>query len=232
MSYSLMKSVMLWVTFILCAACAATRMTIPAPQWQFRDPDLDFTKVRSLCIFPVSSVGGEESKVTDAINVGVSQAISAQYPDWKVISAIELFQLINRHQLGRGYQNYVADLNTFEGERDTLTFSGETLKFFEDLRGLTKCDALLFNRYKLSTVVEAGDIYRVLSVDPIMYFVPDRQAWWIANVTVRGWAGSRTLSIEVASRLFGKKPEPIESLVDKVVQSIAQNLGKGTLKQL
>ncbi len=193
-----------------CAMATQRRVTIPTPSVQLRSPNLNFEKIKVLCLFPAHNIGTEVPELSSGLNTGISQYISAQYPDWQIISAVDLLKYINQYGLGRGYQNYSSDLSTFaQVGLATPAFTQETKSFFWDLRKRLGCDAFLFVQYNYVPGSEA-------STRSILYYVPEERAWWVASIEFR---------------LFLRSIPPSE-IANLTSQSIAQNIGKGVLRQL
>lgn len=212
----LLKGIIWWSSVGTLVACAATSsqkpqpMVIPSPAWQYRSPEVDFAKIKALCIFPPTAAA-ESPEVTSSLGLSIYQHLKARYPDWRVVSYVDLQQAINQQGLGRGYQNYMADYSTFARVgMATPAFSAETKSFFNALYQKVGCDTLLFVDYNFSS----GIMYSNLRIDLNLYRIPEGRSWWIARIDDSAKAANW------------------QQLVDVVAQSIAQNLGQGTLKQL
>ena len=176
---------------------------------------------------PVNNYENEVPEVSGAINDGLPIELKTTQRAWKVISYDEILRKMNEKGLGRGYQNYVADLNTYvQAAGGTPNFTAETFKFFEDLRKEMNFEALLFTSYGYSEEVKMGEKLlwgavdlssktKKLSVTVVLYDLSSRRAWWLGRLSLQG----------------GEKVS-IPDLVKSVVQGISQNFGKGTLRQL
>lgn len=222
-------SLFLLVTAITLFVSCATSNTdmILKPEILYRSPALDFTKVQAVAIMPVNNYESEVPEVSGAINDGLPIELKSAQRAWKVISYDEVLRKMNEKGLGRGYQNYVADLNTYvQAAGGTPNFTAETFKFFEDLRKEMNFEALLFTSYGYSEEVKMGEKYlwgtvdlssktKKLSVTVVLYDLSSRRAWWLGRLSLQG----------------GEKVSILD-LVKSVVQGISQNFGKGTLRQL
>ncbi len=211
--------------FISCAA-SSTYMIIK-PEILYRSPALDFTKVQAVVIMPVNSYESEVPEVSGAINDGLPIELKIAQQAWKVIAYDEVIRKMNEKGLGRGYQNYVADLNTFvQAAGGTPNFTAETYKFFEEMSNEMGFQAMIFTSYGYSEQVQGGEKLlfgaldlstktKKLSVTTILYDLSSRRALWLGRLSLEG----------------GDKVSILE-LVKSVVQGISQNFGKGTLRQL
>ena len=130
---------------------------------------------------------------------------------------------MNEKGLGRGYQNYIADLNTYvQAAGGTPNFTSETFKFFVDLKTEMNFEALLFTSYGFSEQAGFKNVLDLnipttikrLSVTVVLYELSSRHAWWLARLSIQ------------------RNDISNEEMVHSVTQGISQNFGKGTLKQL
>jgi len=190
----------------------------------YRSPALDFTKVQAVAIFPVNNYGSEVPEVSGAINDGLAIELKGAQKAWQVIGYDEVLRKVNDKGLGRGYQNYVADLNTYvQAAGGTPNFTAETLTFFDQLKKELNFQALIFTSYSYSEEAGTKQVLglniptkgKKLSVTSILYEISSRRAWWVARMSVQG-----------------NEATPIPNLVRAATQGIAQNFGKGTLRQL
>jgi hypothetical protein len=204
-------------------SCASSSKTegIEKPQLLFRSPNLDFTKVAAVGIMPVNSHEVEIPEITGMLSEELASDLKRAQSAWKVISSDEILRRVNELGLGRGYQNYVADLNTFVGAGGaTPLFSAETQKFFEQLKKEMNVQALLFTSYGYSETTEIREFLgiktpttvKVLRVHTTLYDLSSLRTWWMAMIVTRG--------------------EENTKLVRDASLSFAQNFGKGTLRQL
>jgi hypothetical protein len=193
-----------------CAPSAKKPLTIPSPEWAYRSPNLDFSKIRTLCVFPPMAAGAETPDVTSGLGLGVQRHISAENPTWRVVSNVDLLQVINTRGLGRGYQNCVSDLSThLQVAMATPAFTAETKGFLSDLSRHAGCDAVLFLRYSFAS----DFLGSTLGVRTILYYIPESRAWWAASFNFTG-------------------PREWQQTVELVAQGIARSLGQGAIRQL
>lgn len=214
------------ITLFISCATSNTDMILK-PEILYRSPALDFTKVEAVAVMPVNNYENEVTEVSGAINDGLPIELKSVQKAWKVISYDEILRKMNEKGMGRGYQNYVADLNTYvQAAGGTPNFTAETYKFFEELAKEMNFEALLFTSYGYSEEVKMGEKYlwgtvdlsskiKKLSVTTVLYDLSSRRAWWLGRLSLQG----------------GEKVS-IPDLVRSVVQGISQNFGKGTLRQL
>lgn len=222
-------SLFLLVTAITLFVSCATSNTdmILKPEILYRSPALDFTKVQAVAIMPVNNYENEVPEVSGAINDGLSIELKTAQKAWKVISYDEVLRKMNEKGLGRGYQNYIADFNTYiQAIGGTPNFTAETYKFFEEMANEMGFQAMILTSYGYSEQVQAGEKLlfgaldlstktKKLSVTTILYDLSSRRAWWLGRLSLQG----------------GDKVSIVE-LVRSIVQGISQNFGKGTLRQL
>ena len=141
----------LLLAFTLMSCASASTDSILKPEILFRSPALDFTKVAAVAVMPVNNYESEVPEISGAINDGLPIELKSAQKAWKVISYDEILRKMNEKGWGRGYQNYVADLNTYvQAAGGTPNFTAETFKFFEDLKNEMKFEALLFTSYCFS----------------------------------------------------------------------------------
>jgi len=213
----------LLLAFTLISCATASTDSILKPEILFRSPALDFTKVVAVAIMPVNNYENEVPEISGAINDGLPIELKSAQKAWKVISYDEILRKMNEKGWGRGYQNYVADLNTYvQAAGGTPNFTAETFKFFEDLKNEMKFEALLFTSYGFSEQAGFKNILGLnipttikrLSVTVVLYELSSRRAWWLARLSIQGNDINN------------------EEMVRTVTQGISQNFGKGTLRQL
>lgn len=194
------------------------------PEILYRSPALDFTKVQTVAIMPVNNYDSEIPEVSGSINDGLPVELKSAQKAWQVISYDEVLRKVNEKSLGRGYQNYVADLNTYvQAAGRTPNFTAETFTFFEQLKKEMNFQAMIFTSYGYTEQAGIQNFMgikiptktRHLTVTTVLYDLSSRRAWWLARLSVQG--GDKT---------------NIPDLVRTVTQGIAQNFGKGTLRQL
>jgi hypothetical protein len=194
------------------------------PETLYRSPQLDFTKVQTVAVLPVNNYENDLPEVSTLINDGLPTELKGAQKAWNVISYDEVLRKVNEKELGRGYQNYIADINTYvQVAGGTPNFTAETLKFFEQLKKEMNFQALLFTSYGYSEQAGVTDyVYfklksttKKVSVTTVLYDLETGRAWWLARLSVQG--GENVTLAE---------------LVRSVTQGIAQNFGKGILRQL
>lgn len=216
--------------FLSCSA-ATTYDKIFKPEVSYRSPELDFTKVTAMAILPVNCTSDEVPELTSAIDQGLAFELKRAQKAWQVFGTDDVLRTLNEKNLGRGYQNYIADLNTFASVAGhTPNFTLETKTFFNQLKKEMNIGAILFTSYGFSEIQEteysftnkllggSGNVLKTsykLTVTVILYEISNARAWWVSRLTLKG------------SERF-----PIAELGRKVVEGIANNFGKGTLRQL
>jgi len=220
----LLNSLLMFILALTFLSCSnANTDSILKPEILFRSPALDFTKVSAVAIMPVNNYESEVPEISGAINDGLPIELKSAQKAWKVISYDEILRKMNEKGWGRGYQNYVADLNTYvQAAGGTPNFTAETFKFFEDLKNEMKFEALLFTSYGFSEQAGFKNILGLnipttikrLSVTVVLYELSSRRAWWLARLSIQGNDINN------------------EEMVRTVTQGISQNFGKGTLRQL
>ena len=205
-------------------SCGAARSDVIFKPVSFRSPQLDFTKVQAMAIMPINATTDEVPGLTSLINDGLPGELKRTQSAWKIFGHDDVLRQLNEKNLGRGYQNYLADLNTYAAVAGTTpNFTAETKSFFADLKKEMKFETILFTSYgfKEETVVKKNVILsypvteKVLTVTVILYEVASQRTWWISTLSVRG--GSRVSNPELAAQ---------------VLRGIAGSFGKGDLRQL
>jgi hypothetical protein len=230
------NTVIFWSLFLLSLtmlACTASKRTdkIYTPEILYRSPNLDFTKVEAAAIMPVNCYTNEIPEFTGFVNDGLPSELNRVQTAWKIISTDEVLRKVNEAKLGRGYQNYIADLNTFTSAAGmTPNFTSETQNFFDHLKNEMGIGAILFTSYGYDrgTVEEynawnkafGGTGYvkvmkKRLSVSVVLYDLESRRTWWLAKLSLT--ADDNFPDIELAR---------------KVIEGICNNFGKGDLRQL
>jgi hypothetical protein len=250
-------TVVVTLAFLACAP-TTRQVTIPPPVYSYRSPALDFTKVKGLCIMPVASLRDPpnrwEEEIAPILATSLPAAIQAQFSGWKVYGPDEFLRFVNERNLVRGLQYFQADMMgslppALPGSMEELStlspqgmqatphvtevnFSKETLEFFDQLKF---CEALLFVRYQVYLFVPLGksEIYRAVQLAGTLFHPASgpRARWWVGLFEEKGFY-SDPKDIYKIGRLFGEKQVPLEKLVEPVIQSFAQNIGKGGLRNL
>ncbi|MDQ7816905.1 MAG: hypothetical protein RDU14_07735 [Melioribacteraceae bacterium] len=205
-------------------SCYSTTDLVFKPEINFRSPKLDFTKVQAIATMPVNCYSDEIPEISQLINDGLPSELKRSQMAWNVISYDNVLRTVNDKGLGRGYQNYVADLNTYVSAAGaTPNFTAETQIFFEQLKNEMNLEAILFTSYGFieQTVMvkrllaDQPVVRKTLSVTVILYEISSKRTWWIARLTLRG-------SDDYSN----------SELARKVIEGIANNFGKGELRQL
>jgi len=215
------------LNFLVTSCATSGPNVIFKPETLYRSPSLDFTKINAVAIMPVNNYDNEVPEVSGAINDAFPIELKASQKAWNVISYDEVLRRVNEKGWGRGYQNYIADLNTYiQAAGGTPNFTSETYKFFDDLSKELNFQAIIFTSYSYTEEIQPGEklFYgaidlstktKILSITTVLFDLSSRRAWWLARISVRG----------------GEKVS-IPELVGSAIQGIAQNFGKGTLRQL
>ncbi|KAF0141005.1 MAG: hypothetical protein FD143_3504 [Ignavibacteria bacterium] len=228
----------LWILFLFSSAlllfsCSASQNleNIFTPEVLYRSPNLDFTKVQAAAVMPVNCYSNEIPVMTGLVNDGLPAELNKVQTAWKIYSTDEVLRKLNDAGLGRGYQNYIADLNTFTSVAGmTPNFTSETQTFFNQLSKEMNFQTLLFTSYgfdrgtvqeksTLNALLGGSGVVNVmkkrLSVTAVLYDLTSRRTWWIAKLTL-------TVNDDF----------PNEELARKVIEGICNNFGKGDLRQL
>lgn len=224
------------ITLIIFSTCSTSQKTqteiIFKPDFSYRSPNLDFTKVERAAILPINCSSNEIPEITNLINDNISRSLESAQKAWKFYSPTEILIKINEAGLGRGYQNYIADLNTFTTVAGmTPNFTAETHEFFEKLSNLMNFQALIFTNYIYSEkVVQEWDAVaallssknpyvnkkkKVLTVWCVLYDLKSKRTWWTSKLSLEAYE-------EVSN----------SELTRKVIEGISNNFGKGDLRQL
>jgi len=225
-------TIILLFTFISCSSSTETVEVIYKPDYSYRSPNLDFSKVKAAAILPVNCSSNEIPELTDLLNNSIGTEISKVQKAWKIYSPIDVLNKTNDANLGRGYQNYIADLNTFVTVAgNTPNFTAETQDYFNDLSKIMNFEALIFVNYSYNekvtsefdpvlALISSKNPYKnvkkkVLSVSAVLYHLQSKRTWWVARLT-----------------LEGPKEVSNAELSRKVIEGIANHFGKGDLRQL
>lgn len=208
---------------VIYFGCSGPSEILKAPEL-YRSPALDFTKVSKVAIMPINNYGNKLIGVANSFADGYYSNLKQSQNAWTVLHPQELLQKINQEGLGRGYQNYIADLNTFVSIGGaTPLFTKETQNFFNTIMKDFDIQALLFSSYSYKErIVEKSLLgvilkktYLELTVYTALYNIPSKRVWWVARIKVSQDAS-----------------DPINELVDKATRSFSENFGKGRLRQL
>lgn len=260
-----------WGVIACAPAAQGPPLQIPSPVFSYRSPALDFTKAKGLCVMPltpgevdlnVAALGGTEMMRLGAIvdvkqddefqrqaasllEAAIPQYLKAQYRDWHILGPQELFRVINENNLNRGFQYFVADMGgkVSASEIVPVSFSKETMQFFDSLSKFAQCDLFLFVNYVtyITHTLEEPDVVRLdryLSLRSMLFYPKggDRPTWWTSHIKIHGFYKRNygSLQSQITGSILGPKgkPIPVEQLVDLAAQSLSQNLGKGSLRNL
>ena len=228
----LFSSILVFLSlFLLSCGSTSTTEKIFKPEISYRSPALDFSKVNAIAIMPVNSYSDEVPKITGLINDGLPAELKSVQTAWNVFGYDEVLRKVNDAQLGRGYQNYIADLNTFTSVAGmTPNFTAETQTFFNQLAKKMNFEAILFTSYGFSrgTVKEHSTWNKLLGgtgvinvmkkrlgVTVVLYDLTSHRTWWTAKLTL-------TVDDNMSNA----------ELARKVIEGIVNNFGKGELRQL
>lgn len=219
------------VSMVLVSCGSAGADVIFKPELSYRSPNLDFTKVEAIAIMPVNCYSNEVPEITSLVNDGLASELKRSQTAWKIFSCDEVLRKLNEAGLGRGYQNYIADLNTFVTAAGmTPNFTSETYKFFDDLKKEMNFQAILFTSYGFTTetVTEhstlnvlfggSGQVAvekKRLSVTVVLYDLSTHRTWWVSKLSLQG--NMDLTNVELSQ---------------KVVEGIVNYFGKGDLRQL
>jgi len=151
------QKMFLLFTVLLLFSCTASRELnqIFVPEVLQRSPNLDFMKVESMAIMPLNCYSNEIPELTGLINDGLPAELKRSQTAWDVLGYDEVLRKVNDAGLGRGYQNYIADLNTYVSVAGmTPNFTSETKLFFDKLSKEMNFEAVLFTSYGFSERTE------------------------------------------------------------------------------
>jgi hypothetical protein len=187
-----------------------------------RSPNMDFTKIASVGIFPLFPSGQsvENEQFAESLISTLTGEIQQRQSQWKILSYKDILTAINTGNLGTGYKNLQADYNTFGGPGGQLILSPATREFLKDLRTKSGADAFLIGSYTLGAHQEVqqnivfGPVLvksDMCTVRVSLFYAKDEQNWWMASINRYGKA---------------------DAIVNEIAQSLASYMGKGTLRQL
>ncbi|MCC6930172.1 MAG: hypothetical protein IT359_14400 [Gemmatimonadaceae bacterium] len=199
---------------------------IRAPQ-AFVSPNMDFTKITKVGVFPIfpasnpaspyASISDED--FSEALASALSSELQTRQAQWGIVDYKSLLNIVSRANLGTGYKNLQADMNTsYAMMQGGLVLSPATKRFMSDIQKAAGVDAFLIGTYGLTreprsvgSLVAVTREVDVASVRLVLIAARESEAWWTASV---GRYGNR------------------EGVVREIAQSLAANLGKGTLRQM
>lgn len=222
----LFSSILVFLSLFLSSCGVSKTAVIFKPELSYRSPALDFTKMQAIAIMPVNSYSNEVVEITSLVNDGLPAELERTQIGLKIFSYADVLRTLNKKGLGRGYHNYIADLNTYVTAAGmTPNFTSETQTFFDQFKKEMNFQAILFTSYGFfeRTITKPGflnygtvqTIEKTLSVTVVLYDLTSRRAWWVAKLSLTG--GENFTNAELAR---------------KVIEGIASNFGKGELRQL
>ena len=254
--------IVLQTAFAISCATATQQLKIPPPVFSYRSPALDFTKAKGLCIMPLMAVRENpnewEAQIAPILATSLTAAIRSQFSGWEVHGPDELLRYINEHNLVRGLQYFQADMaggvvalpyeigSVLQTRRPSIPeitathFSSETLDFFGQLHKF--CDLMLFVQYQVYLFIpeaeqgrRAPDIHRAVQVTASLFHPASgaRARWWIGMFEASGYYTTiGGAEAKLVAKMFGQKEVPLDKLVELTAQSLSQNIGKGSLKNI
>ncbi len=148
----------------------------------------------------------------------LTSEVSTRQSQWAVSNYREMISLITQSNLGSGFKNLQADMNSAPGMQASMVMSPATRKFMADMQRAAGVDAFLIGTYVLTrelramggivTINRAVDVARVRVV---LFSAREGAPWWSASVA-----------------RYGDRDEVVKELS----RSLAANLGKGTQMQM
>ncbi len=193
---------------------------ITRPDIAYVSPNLDFNQIAGLGIFPIFPSEVENPTFGDAFSRSLTAELQARQSQWKIIPAVELVGQINQKNLGRGYKNLQADMNTFTGTQGFGTMTQETIKFLNDLNKITGTNSFLLGAYSINrqSRAERGPLgpYTITTTAckvKVLLYQLNKGIVWDATHTLQTQSN-------------------IESRAEPLAKVFAAYLGKGTLRQL
>jgi hypothetical protein len=202
-----------------------------------------------------------EEKMQSMLASSLPTALQAQFPGWKIYGPDEFLNYINKNNLIRGFQYLQADLAempltalagseqqfleflasgksfTREPAVPSLRFSGETLEFFKRLEKF--CDSLLLIQYQIylftpQQVSEVTPIYWAAQVAATLFHPASgpRARWWIGLFEVNRRYAELVIGPVLGPVFRSQREVPSAKVIELIVQSLSQNLGKGSLRNI
>ncbi len=203
-----------------CVTTPPDPPTIPEPDEAFQSPNMNFSEIATVGIFPFFPTGNENEQLGDTLSTTfVGEVQTRQGNAWKIHSHRDMFQFINEANLGKGYKQLQADHNS--SGTGQLVLTPATKEFLRALQAKCGADAFLIGSYTMGSqphkqmnyVTGQYEIVQIpaYSVRVALYSVKGDQYWWSAKITR---AGRMEWAVKVAA------------------ESLAANIGKGTLRNL
>jgi hypothetical protein len=203
---------------VVLAACAAGGRTQIAPPVALVSPSMDFAKIKGVGIFPLFPAGLEDQQLSESLISSFQGEVQGRQSQWKIVPYREMLQFVNSGNLGTGYKNLQADYNTYGAPGGQLVLTAQTKQFLKDLQKMAGTDAFLIGTYAVGQPepvrVLGGTMIRLrpsVTVRMSLYYAPAERPWWTASV---------------------KRVGDFDRIAIDIAQSLAANLGKGTLAQL
>lgn len=203
------------VGFLVIAVSACASRGVKAPK-AFTAPDMDFSKVRVVGVFPLFPSEEENQEFSGTFVNTLQEELATRQSQWRLVSYREMLQVINGNSLGTGYKNLQADYNMPGSEMGQLVLSPATRDFVRRLHKATGADAFFMGTYSLKAPPGLGLLsglkrVQLVRVRVSLLYVPTEESWWTGIVKRAGLS---------------------EQGVRDMAASIAANIGKGTLRQL
>ncbi|MGH7594219.1 MAG: hypothetical protein ACRELE_10275 [Gemmatimonadales bacterium] len=193
---------------------------IVAPQ-AFVSPNMDFARINKVAIFPLFAAGQvSDDPYAEKLVAAITSEIQGRQAQWKILPYQDALALIQRYGLGAGYKNLQADFNTYAGPTGAFVISAPTRKFLADMEKAAGVDAFIFGTYALQKLAVThnsilGGPYvsmeEVTRVGLGLYYAKESQTWWNATVA-----------------RYGNRAD----VIDAIARSLANAIGKGTLRQM
>lgn len=207
------------ITLAMLAGCATGRINAPRA---YLDPAMDFSKIHTVAVVPMFPESTEDQVFSGALGLQLESALVTRQSQWKIIGSKEMLQVINSQNLGTGYKNLQADMNVPGSAMGQVAYSPATNEFIKALKRSTGADAVLVGTYGFSQSVGGGGgllgnlVNSALGGTKVKVSLlymngPSAENWWTALVTRR--------------RIN-------DQVIQEMAESIAANIGKGTLLQL
>lgn len=184
-------------------------------------PKMDFEKITSVAIFPFFPSGNiEDPDAAERLGTNFESELITRQSQWKIYTHRDVLTAIAKHNLGRGYKNFQADVNTARGQSGSFILTEETKSFLKKLASAMKVNAIIYGNYNVNSnrqMVQSlfGPVQQLITnteVSVALYFVPTDEIWWKATDKQVG--------------------NDRESLISSASKSLSTFVGKGTLQQL
>lgn len=205
-----------------CAGSGSTVGEQVVPPEASVSPKMDFGKVRTVAIFPVFPCGQiSEQQFAEQLVGELTGEIQRRQAQWSAISYRDVISLISKNGLGTGYKNIQADFNTYSGTGGPVVFSAASQEFLRQLASVSGAQAFVIGSYDLGNKQQfvPGNVLVRPHVETVesctvrlsLYYADGDENWWTATITR---SGAR------------------KAIIGEIARSLAEYLGKGTLRQL